>query len=100
MVMSLALSHGQGGAMDSQQWTDTHTPALSVLDSRGLAVRSVAYCRHPKNPSIEPRITRNHFDAAGRQIASWDPRLWGGRSETEPRDDLQSAKPAPIGGQR
>ncbi|WP_172680091.1 RHS repeat domain-containing protein [Pseudomonas sp. P1.31] len=67
--------------MDSQQWTDTHTPALSVVDSRGLAVRSVAYCRHPKNPSIEPRITRNHFDAAGRQIASWDPRLWGGAAK-------------------
>lgn len=70
--------------MDSQQWTDTHTPALSVVDSRGLAVRSVAYCRHPKNPSIEPRITRNHFDAAGRQIASWDPRLWG----TAPKPNL------------
>jgi insecticidal toxin complex protein TccC len=70
--------------MDSQQWTDTHTPALSVLDARGLAVRSVAYCRHPKNPSIEPRITRNHFDAAGRQIASWDPRLWG----TAPKPNL------------
>lgn len=67
--------------MDTQQWTDTHTPALSVVDSRGLAVRSVAYCRHPKNPSIEPRITRNNFDAAGRQIASWDPRLWGGAAK-------------------
>jgi len=63
--------------MAAAQWIDAHTPSLSVVDSRGLAVRTVAYCRHPRNPSIETRITRNHFDAAGRLVASWDPRLWG-----------------------
>ncbi|MCP1420222.1 insecticidal toxin complex protein TccC [Pseudomonas laurylsulfativorans] len=70
--------------MAAAQWIDAHTPTLSVADSRGLAVRNVAYCRHPLNPSIEARITRNHFDAAGRLVASWDPRLWG----TAPRPNL------------
>lgn len=70
--------------MAAAQWIDVHTPTLSVADSRGLAVRNVAYCRHPLNPSIETRITRNHFDAAGRLVASWDPRLWG----TAPRPNL------------
>jgi len=63
--------------MAAAQWIDAHTPSVSVVDSRSLAVRNVAYCRHPRNPSIETRITRNHFDAAGRLVASWDPRLWG-----------------------
>lgn len=70
--------------MAAAQWIDAHTPTLSVADSRGLAVRNVAYCRHPLNPSIETRITRNHFDAAGRLVASWDPRLWG----TAPKPNL------------
>jgi insecticidal toxin complex protein TccC len=56
---------------------DTATPALSVMDPRALAIRCVAYCRHPDQTDIESRITRQIFDAAGRQVASWDPRLWG-----------------------
>ncbi len=70
--------------MAAAQWIDTHTPTLSVADSRGLAVRHVAYCRHPLTPSVDARITRNHFDAAGRLVASWDPRLWG----TAPKPNL------------
>jgi insecticidal toxin complex protein TccC len=70
--------------MAPEQWIDTHTPSVSVADSRGLAVRNVAYCRHPLTPSVDARITRNHFDAAGRLVASWDPRLWG----TAPRPNL------------
>ncbi|WP_458373614.1 RHS repeat domain-containing protein [Pseudomonas laurylsulfatiphila] len=60
------------------------TPALSVIDPRTLAVRSVSYCRHPDSPMIDPRITRQRFDAAGRLIESWDPRLWG----TAPKPNL------------
>lgn len=56
---------------------DTATPTLSVKDPRALAIRSVGYCRHPDKTAIESRITRNMFDAAGRLIQSWDPRLWG-----------------------
>lgn len=63
---------------------DTATPTLSVMDPRALAIRSVAYCRHPDQTDIESRITRQIFDTAGRQVASWDPRLWG----TAPKPNL------------
>ncbi|MDP9656640.1 UNVERIFIED_ORG: insecticidal toxin complex protein TccC [Pseudomonas putida] len=53
------------------------TPTLSVIDPRALAIRGVGYCRHPDSAGIDPRITRQGFDAAGRLIESWDPRLWG-----------------------
>ncbi|WP_434593542.1 RHS repeat protein [Pseudomonas sp. R4-83] len=56
---------------------DTATPTLSVIDPRALAIRGVAYCRHPDKADIESRITRQIFDEAGRQAASWDPRLYG-----------------------
>ena len=62
----------------------TATPTLSVIDPRTLAVRSVGYCRHPDSPVIDPRITRQGFDAAGRLAESWDPRLWG----TAPKPNL------------
>ncbi|MBD9589397.1 RHS repeat protein [Pseudomonas sp. PDM03] len=72
--------------MAPAQWIDAHTPSLSVVDSRGLIVRNVVYCRHPLSPSIDTRITRNHFDPAGRLFASWDPRLWG----TAPKPNLEN----------
>jgi insecticidal toxin complex protein TccC len=56
---------------------DTATPTLSVMDPRSLAIRSVGYCRQPDKPVIESRIIRQIFDAAGRLMQSWDPRLWG-----------------------
>ncbi len=62
----------------------TATPTLSVIDPRTLTVRSVGYCRHPDSPEIAPRITRQRFDAAGRLVESWDPRLWG----TAPKPNL------------
>lgn len=52
-------------------------PTLSVIDPRALAIRSVVYCQHPDKPDVEPRITRQIFDEAGREVAAWDPRLWG-----------------------
>jgi insecticidal toxin complex protein TccC len=60
------------------------TPTLSVIDPRALTVRSVGYYRHPDSPEIDPRITRQRFDAAGRLVESWDPRLWG----TAPKPNL------------
>jgi len=72
--------------MAAAPWIHGHTPTLKVVDARGLAVRNVAYCRHPLDPSTETRITRNHFDTAGRLLASWDPRLWG----TAPKPNLEN----------
>ncbi|WP_353741858.1 RHS repeat-associated core domain-containing protein [Pseudomonas fluorescens] len=60
------------------------TPTLSVIDPRALSIRSVGYCRHPDSPEIDPRTTRQRFDAAGRLVESWDPRLWG----TAPKPNL------------
>jgi len=60
------------------------TPSLSVIDPRTLLVRNVGYCRHPDSPEMDPRITRQRFDAAGRLVESWDPRLWG----TAPKPNL------------
>lgn len=56
---------------------DTATPTLRGIDPRGLPVRHVAYCRETAAQASEPRITRQVFDAAWRQVAAWDPRLWG-----------------------
>ena len=54
-----------------------HTPTLAVTDPRGLAIRSVGYCRHPDEPTVDSRITRQMLDEVGRPHESWDPRLWG-----------------------
>ena len=62
----------------------TATPTLSVIDPRALAIRGVGYCRHPDSAGIDSRITRQGFDAAGRLVESWDPRLWG----TAPKPNL------------
>lgn len=61
-----------------------HTPTVSVIDPRLLAIRSVGYCCHPDKPDAETRITRQIYEAAGRLAVSWDPRLWG----TAPQPNL------------
>ncbi|RON05267.1 hypothetical protein BK659_21885 [Pseudomonas brassicacearum] len=71
----------QGIAMVVQTSHDTATPTLSVMDPRGLAIRSVGYCRQRVEQAIDTRITRQSFDTAGRLIESWDPRLWGTASK-------------------
>ncbi|MFL7965288.1 RHS repeat-associated core domain-containing protein [Pseudomonas kielensis] len=59
----------------------SHTPTLTVLDPRGLTVRSVAYCRSVEAMQPEERITRSACDALGRVVEQWDPRLWALRAE-------------------
>lgn len=42
------------------------TPAVTVLDNRGLSVRSIAYHRHPDSPDdTGERITHHQYDARG-----------------------------------
>jgi insecticidal toxin complex protein TccC len=53
-----------------------HTPLLRGRDSRCLLVREIAYCRTDEEQSAQERITRHEWDAAGRDVADWDPRLW------------------------
>lgn len=77
--------------MAAARWIDAHTPTLSAVDSRGLAVRNVGYQCHPLNLSIESRVTRNQFDPAGRLLAAWDPRLGG----TAPKANLENTLDLP-----
>jgi insecticidal toxin complex protein TccC len=51
------------------------TPALSVIDGRGLPVRQVAYLRSLADAPATTLTSRQQHDAAGRLIAQWDPRL-------------------------
>jgi insecticidal toxin complex protein TccC len=60
------------------------TPALTVSDGRGLPVRQVAYLRTVASDTATALVTRQHYDAAGRLVAQWDPRLFG----TAPKPNL------------
>lgn len=51
-----------------------HTPTLTVIDPRGLAVRVVGYLR--ESDSEIPLVNRTVHDSAGRATAQWDPRLF------------------------
>ncbi|WP_341962164.1 RHS repeat-associated core domain-containing protein [Pseudomonas sp. RC10] len=53
------------------------TPALSVVDPRGLAVRQVAFYRADAANLPTERVNRSAYDTAGRPVRRWDPRLWG-----------------------
>ncbi|MES2869001.1 MAG: RHS repeat-associated core domain-containing protein [Pseudomonadota bacterium] len=61
------------------------TPALSVIDPRGLAVRTVDYHRSLQTDELEARIEHLEYDRAGRLTGHWDTRLWAqGGEPSEP----------------
>ncbi|PVZ57861.1 hypothetical protein C9422_14900 [Pseudomonas sp. B1(2018)] len=53
-----------------------HTPSLSAIDPRGLAVRAADYWRDNDGVLPQTRVNRTVHDGAGRAIAQWDPRLF------------------------
>lgn len=53
-----------------------HTPLLQSIDPRGLLINSIALCREHASDELEGRVNHSDFDAFGRLIARWDPRLW------------------------
>ncbi|WP_460156641.1 RHS repeat domain-containing protein [Pseudomonas sp. S2_H10] len=55
---------------------NAHTPSLSVIDPRGLAVRAVAYCRQAAIEPVSARVTHQVFDSLGRLVQQRDPRLF------------------------
>ncbi|WP_223429891.1 RHS repeat-associated core domain-containing protein [Pseudomonas sp. GL-B-26] len=57
------------------------TPGLSVVDPRGLSIRSVDYWRAVEGDLTQARINRTFYDAAGRAVEQWDPRLWALKQE-------------------
>lgn len=53
-----------------------HTPHLSVIDSRSLPVRQVAYWRRDADSLIpQALVTVSEYDTAGRAVAQRDPRF-------------------------
>lgn len=53
-----------------------HTPSLSAIDPRGLAVRAVGYWRDNDSVLPQARVDHTVHDWAGRAIEQWDPRLF------------------------
>jgi insecticidal toxin complex protein TccC len=53
----------------------SRTPALTVIDGRGLPIRQVAYLRTPADDSPIALVTSHEHDVAGRLVAQRDPRL-------------------------
>ncbi|MHA3739165.1 RHS repeat-associated core domain-containing protein [Pseudomonas sp. Eth.TT006] len=53
------------------------TPSVDVFDGRGLSIRQVAYLRNVASAPVQPLITRQFHDVAGRPVEQWDPRLFG-----------------------
>jgi insecticidal toxin complex protein TccC len=54
----------------------THTPTLTVIDPRGLAVRGVAYARSDAEQPAQAHVTRQGFDPQGREVERQDPRFF------------------------
>jgi len=53
------------------------TPDIIANDSRGLPIRQIAYLRKVIGGTLESLKTRPRYDAAGRLVEQWDPRLFG-----------------------
>lgn len=77
-----------------------HTPTLSAVDPRGMAVRTVRYERTPvpggeapDDPAVpsRARVTRTVWDAAGRAVAAWDPRLGAAANDAGAVANLRTA---------
>ncbi|MCP2067443.1 RHS repeat domain-containing protein [Pseudomonas laurylsulfatiphila] len=51
------------------------TPSLTVIDPRGLSVRTIAYHRRDVEEVIASRVHRQVFNANGHLSQQWDPRL-------------------------
>ncbi|MCU0118767.1 toxin [Pseudomonas sp. B2M1-30] len=51
------------------------TPAVIANDSRGLAVRHIAYLRTVAGDAAQPLVSRQQHDPAGRLVVQQDPRL-------------------------
>lgn len=52
------------------------TPDITAHDGRGLAIRQIACLRQVVGEPVQTRITRQRYNASGRLIEQWDPRLF------------------------
>jgi insecticidal toxin complex protein TccC len=78
----------------------SHTPNLTVVDGRKLAVRKVAYHRAPGSDETRQDVTGITLDLAGRITQLCDARLWArARDESHPlpnRTHLYSLSGIPL----
>jgi insecticidal toxin complex protein TccC len=51
------------------------TPTIIAVDSRGLTVRHIAYCRSKAGEALQMRLSQQEHDVTGRLVAQRDPRL-------------------------
>lgn len=58
-----------------------HTPNVTILDSRGLAIHQLAWRRMEADSPAELLITRHRYSAAGKLTQSIDPRLSAAREQ-------------------
>ncbi|MPY26945.1 RHS repeat-associated core domain-containing protein [Shewanella sp. YLB-07] len=59
------------------------TPTISVIDNRGLAVRSVQYNRLRASSALECLITRSSYNEVGQLSGASDPRLFDNEVENQ-----------------
>ena len=59
------------------------TPTISVIDNRGLAVRSVQYNRLSASSALECLITRSTYNSVGQLSGASDPRLFDNGVENQ-----------------
>ncbi len=52
------------------------TPSVTVVDSRGLIIRDINFCRTVADGNAEIRITRHQYNSRGALTQSIDPRLY------------------------
>ncbi|QHF06900.1 RHS repeat domain-containing protein [Pseudomonas syringae] len=57
-----------------------HTPALQLVDPRGLPGASILLHRSSIDHEPELRTSQASFDLASRPVSHWDPRLWADRA--------------------
>ena len=62
------------------------TPTLTVIDPRGLSIRSVAFACSVSGQTPEQRVTQSVFDPMGRLVAQRDPRVYA--NSTAPANRL------------
>ncbi|MFJ2715365.1 RHS repeat-associated core domain-containing protein, partial [Pseudomonas sp. NPDC087346] len=52
------------------------TPTVSVIDNRGLSVRTLQYNRNAVDEAANELVTRQQYNALGQLLSSLDPRLY------------------------
>lgn len=75
----------------------SHTPELTVLDPRSLALRAVRYHRQAEAEVPQARVTEQRYDLLSRGVGLRDPRLFA-LAQIEANVPLNSSRVLSLGG--